>query len=128
MKHKYSFLLLFAFTLLNAENFYYQNGNKIYLQPLKTQKSINSDIDYFVDQYQRKLGTTDEIIVQLNKDVKIDKILSKYSLSLIRAVGESFYLLRIPNRDDIFIISAQIYKEDGVKSSNPNFIKQRFMR
>jgi hypothetical protein len=128
MKYKYNFLLLFAFSLLNAKNFYYQDGNKIYLQPLKTQKSINNDIDYFIDQYQRKLGTTDEIIVQLDKDIKIDEILSKYPLSLIKTVGESFYLLRIQNRDDIFVVSAQLYKENGVKSSNPNFIKQRFMR
>jgi hypothetical protein len=128
MKYKYNFLLLFAFSLLNAKNFYYQDGNKIYLQPLKTQKSINNDIDYFIDQYQRKLGTTDEIIVQLDKDIKIDEILSKYPLSLIKTVGESFYLLRIQNRDDIFVVSAQLHKENGVKSSNPNFIKQRLMR
>lgn len=128
MINRYFFLILTTSLLLNADNFYYQNGQKVYLQPLKSQKSINNNISYFIDEYQRKLGITDEIIVQLDKDIEIDKILLKYSLTLIKTVGESFYLLRIKNKDNIFIVSAQIYKEDGVKSSNPNFIKQRFMR
>ena len=124
---KYSFLLLFAFTILNAENFYYQNGTKIYLQQIKTQKSTNN-IDYFIDQYDRKFGITDEIIVELDKDIKIDNIILKYSLKLISRVGESFYLLSVEDRKDIFKISALVHQEDGVKSANPNFIKKRFMR
>ncbi|MBN2824882.1 MAG: hypothetical protein JXQ76_06130 [Campylobacterales bacterium] len=121
------FPLLILSTLLHSQEFYYKNGQKVYLTKQETTLRSHSSIDTFVDEHNKTLGVSDEIIIEMQKD-SIKSIAAKYQLNVVEKIGNRFYRCKVQNRQEVFEIAAKIYHEEGVKGSHPNFIKRKYAR
>ncbi len=127
-------IILFIYTALLSQDFYYNNNKKIYLTPLDTHYSsafkAQSGVDEitYTNQNSQTLKTDGTLIVTLNDDVDLDTFLDKYSLTLIKNVPDRYILVKCENINTVLEISQKIYKDKDVKVSSINFKKKYFKR
>ena len=86
-------ILLFTLILTSlycSDNYFYQNGKKVYLSPVKEVKSFSlkststtPNLNYFTTPKNKTVGVSDEILIKTTP-ANIDNLLIKYSLTLVK--------------------------------------------
>jgi len=122
-------LLCILSSLLYSMEFYYQSNQKIYLTQSSTNLRSYDSTTYYVTEENVTLGVKDEIMIELdNSLITIDQLIALYDISLLKQIGERFYLCQVEEPSMLFEIAAQIHEEKGVLASHPNFIKAKSLR
>jgi len=121
-------------TLLGcAGDFYYNNGQQIEVTPLKTtqeqsKKTKSKKVTYYKTSTGRKIGVTDEILVECQEDTNCTKVLGQYNLNSISKLTDSIFLVTSPSEENIFRLSQKLYDDKGIAKAHPNFIKTKKRR
>ena len=128
--NKLYLLASFTFCSLSAgDDFFYQNGKKVYINPLNTVNSysinvssIGSDVRYFTTQDNDILGLDDEILLKSSVDITL--IIKKYNLTLLKKITSTIYLVQVINKNMILDISNRLYEDKDIEFAHPNFRKK----
>ncbi|MBN2825223.1 MAG: hypothetical protein JXQ76_07870 [Campylobacterales bacterium] len=121
-------LLLLA-SLLDANSFYYEYGQKVELTPATQKRSTDSSVEY----YQKSNGNTvgikkDEILVKCYEGVDCSKVLAKYSFVSTSNLSSTIYLVKLASSQDVFTYSQTLHQDSDIEFAHPNFVKERKRR
>lgn len=128
---KKSLILLVLGLVLSAcaNDYYYDHGEKIEVSKLKeTRVSKENNISYYMTSKGHKVGVSNEIIVQCEKNVDCLNVLKKYNLTHISKLSDTLFLIKLVKGEDVFKLSQKLYHDNDIKLAHPNFIKNRVMR
>ena len=124
-------LLIFLglFSMSYANESYYKNGKLVELQNTHVTRSSNySPINYYQTATGKKVGVTDQLLVQCKETVHCPKLLETFNLSNYSKLSDKIYVVKIENGDSIFSVSRALFESKKVVFAHPNFIKKKRKR
>ena len=127
MKNKIVISLIAMSILVNADNFYYENGNIVEVSEMR-QSRDNNGIKYYMSSKGNKIGIKNDLLVECVDDVNCSSILSKYDTTSIKNITDTIYLVTIDNSKNIFEFSQKLYLDNNIKIAHPNFRKEKKRR
>ena len=121
-------MILFLYTFSFAKVYYFDNGEKVYLNKLRETRGFNSEnISYYENQMGQKVGVKQEIIIKCKAIDSCQNIFKKYNIQNIKQITSSIFLLSVKN-SELFELSQKLYVEKDITISHPNFIKEYRLR
>jgi len=127
MNKKIVISLISFMLLLNASDFYYENGNIVEVTKI-SQPRNNNEIKYYMTSKGNKVGVKNDILVECVEDVNCSMVLSKYDTLSVENLTDSIYLLKIDKSKNIFEFTQKLYLDGNIKIAHPNFRKERKWR
>ena len=122
-------MLLLLLLPLAAQDFYYQGGKKVWLNPLQKAPSFQgSNLRYYHDSAGREIAVKDEILLQLKEGVALDDLLKEYKLILLKNLGDRIYLLKTSDAQNLFKTAAALYEDKRTLFAQPNIRKKWYLR
>ncbi len=122
-------LTLLFYTFSWSEVYYFADGERVYLNKLKEQRTAGDGIiKYYKNQDGQKMGVTKEILVKCKLNKSCQQIFKKYNLTNIENITSSIFLITVKKNNDIFELSQNLYLENNITISHPNFIKKYQVR
>ena len=122
------FSLLFSL-VLNANNSYYELGELIELDEIKTSRSNSvQDVRYFMNYNGIRIGVGNEILIECKQDVNCVELLTQFNLQDVSQVTANIYLVKVSKEQDVFTLSKDLFNSGHVKYAHPNFIKTKKFR
>ena len=124
-------LLIFLgiFSIPFANESYYKNGKLVELQNTHTSRSFrNSSINYYKTLTGKKVGVTDQLLVQCKKSVNCPRLLDTFNLSNYSKLSDKIFIVKIENGDNVFSLSRALFETQKIEFAHPNFIKERRKR
>ncbi len=121
-------ILLLTINLSLFADFYYSGGKKHYIKTLKTSKSLGSDVTLVQNEFGNTLKITDRVIVSYSDISVKSKIENFYELKFIKVLTNSMYLYQVKNSKLTLQKANEIYEEEGVEFSHPDFIRAKKTR
>ncbi len=123
-----STFLLFA----NAsENFYYQEGKKIFLTSIETAQKFQKidsnqtkNINYYKTPKGNTVGISKELIVKLKEEKNIEDLADKYALVVKEQLAKNLYVIEVNSTEETLTISNELTLDNDVLYAQPNFIKK----
>jgi hypothetical protein len=120
-------LCLACITPLLAQEYYYNNNEKVNLTP--TEDNINASPSrtstkttrYFKTPSKHVVGVKDEIIIKTDF---IDSVLADYNVTLVSKLSKNLFLLKVKEISKVFNISNALYEDSKVEFAHPNFYKE----
>ncbi|MBT5935635.1 hypothetical protein [Sulfurimonas sp.] len=128
MKHIFLIILLIIQVCFANDNYYYQNNNKVLLEPSISIARDSSSIDYYTNEKGIVLGVTDTLIVKFKYERNLNNYLNEFNLTLIKRLGNGLYLLKVENKNLTIDISNKLTQKVDIKYAHPNFIKNIIKR
>lgn len=128
-----TFLFIFCISLislLNAEdNYYYQNGKKIYIKPssvfqtfsLNNETLVNTK-SYVQIENNTSIQITNQILLQTNNG--ISTIIEKYPIKLLKTITPNIYLVEVDTNQSVLSIANRLYEDKNILFAHPNTIKK----
>ncbi len=121
-------ILLFAINLSLFADYYYSGGKKHYIKTLKTSKSLGNSSTIVQNEHGNTLEITDKLIVSYS-DINVKaKIENFYELKFIKVLTNSMYLYQVENQNLTLQKANEIYEEDGIEFSHPDFLRVKKVR
>ena len=127
MKNRIVISLMAMTLLVNADDFYYENGNIVEVSEM-AQSRDNSGIKYYRSSKGNKIGVKNDLLVECVEDVNCSSILSKYDTISIKNITDTIYLIKIDSSKNIFEFSQKLYLDNSIKIAHPNFRKEKKRR
>ena len=113
------------FTVLLAEPYYYENGQKVEVFPSTQKKSANKNLLHFSTKEGKAVSfKKNEILVQCKENLNCVDLLNGYKFESTTKLTKSIYLVTLTEQQDIFEYFELLKSNDGVLFANPNFSKQ----
>lgn len=127
---KYIFLGLSLIVSAGCANstFYYQDGKKQTLTPVKSQTRSNPDVDYYKTSNNVKVGVTDTLLVKFIDTKNLSAYAKEYDFVVVKEVVKDLYLLKVKDKSLTIQTANKLYKKSDIKFAHPNFIKKRIPR
>jgi len=121
-------LLLLA-SLLYANDFYYEYGQKVEVSQSTNKRSKNNSVEYYQKQDGNLVGIKkDEILTQCNAGVDCSKVLAKYNFASISHLSTTIFLVKLTPTQDVFNYSQILHNDSDIAFAHPNFVKERKRR
>lgn len=114
--------IIFSVLVHASTSYYYDNGVKIDVTKLET----SSQTDYYMNSKNQTMGVNNTFIVKFSSTVNIQDVQTKYDIILNKDLGNNSYVFE--TNENVFVTSSQIFENENVEYSQPNFIKQRRRR
>ena len=122
-------ILLGVFFISYANESYYKNGKLIELQNTYSSRSYkNSSINYYKTVTGKKVGVTNQLLVQCKASVHCPNLLNTFNLLNYSKLSDKIFVVKITNGDNVFSVSRALYESQKVEFAHPNFIKERKKR
>ena len=122
-------MLLSIFSLSYANESYYENGKLVELQNIYSSSDANdSSIKYYKTVTGKKVGVTDQLLVQCIESVNCPELLDTFNLSNYSKLSNTIFIVKIKNGDNIFSVSKALFESKEVEFAHPNFIKEKRKR
>jgi len=122
-------IFLSIFSISYANESYYKNGKLVELKNTYSSRSFNdSSINYYKDITGKKIGVTDQLLVQCKESVNCTKLLNTFNLSNYSKLSDKIFIVNIENGNNVFSISRALFESKKVEFAHPNFIKERRKR
>ncbi len=129
MKKQMVLLFIGLLSAVYANESYYKSGKLVELQNIHTSKSVNgSYINYYKNTQGKKIGITDDILVQCRDGVSCPNLLNDFNLVNYSKLTDKIFIIKIEDYDNIFSISRKLFESGDVEFAHPNFIKERRKR
>lgn len=120
-------ILCISLNIVNASEFYYKNGKKIFLNPVSSPvlfyRNI-SNVKYYETPNKKVVGIDDKIVIKVKKNTDLDQLSLKYNITIIKKIFNENYLVRITQGDDALDISNKLYMNNNVIYAHPSFIRK----
>jgi len=127
MKILLIFLGLLSISYANES--YYKNGKLVELQNTQVSRSSNySSINYYKTATGKRIGVTDQLLVQCKKSVDCPTLLATFNLSNYSKLSDEIFVVKMENGDNVFSVSRAIFESNKVEFSHPDFTKERRKR
>jgi hypothetical protein len=128
-KMKKILLFLSLALFLNASDSYYDRGKLVELKKVLTSRdSNNKGIEYFLTKNGKKVGITDEILVQCKVGVDCKDLLNQFDQFNVSKLTDTIFTVKVENYDSIFSLSRALFDSGKVEFAHPNFIKEKKLR
>jgi len=120
--------------MLNADEYYYENGVKVKLIPQSTSTprilvSVPiTQVKYYTNHNNIIVGVDDTIIASCKKDNRCIDDIKSQDIKMIKLISNNIYLITINNKNEIFNISNTLYELGSFKYVHPNFYKKKALR
>jgi len=115
--------------LLASEGlFYYNKGKKVFLTPAASSMRSSSDYNFYKIDNKITVGISNKLIIKLTDSTKLEEILGKFNLQLLKQLSPSLYLLQTDNKNDTINIANSLYKMEAVEFAHPDFLKRSIRR
>ena len=112
-----------------ANESYYKNGKLVELQNTHSKRSFSdSSINYYKTVSGKKVGVTNQLLVQCKASVNCTELLYSFSLVNHAKLSDKIFVIKIENGDNIFSVSRALFESKKVEFSHPDFIKERRKR
>ena len=122
-------IFLSIFSLSYANESYYKNGKLVELQNIHASRSLhNSSINYYKTTAGKKVGITDELLVQCKASVDCPKLFNTFNLSNYSKLSDTIFVVNVENGDNVFSLSRALFETGKLEFAHPNFIKERRKR
>jgi len=134
-------MLLSIFSLSYANESYYENGKLVELHNIYSSSDANdssikyykkdfntSPIKYYKTVTGKKVGVTDQLLVQCIESVNCPELLDTFNLSNYSKLSNTIFIVKIKNGDNIFSVSKALFESKEVEFAHPNFIKEKRKR
>ena len=124
-------LLIFLglYSILYANESYYENGKLVEVQNTHISRSSNhSSINYYKTAAGKKIGVTDQLLIQCKKSIDCPKLLATFNLSNYSRLSDKIFVVKVENGDNIFSVSRAIFETNKVEFAHPDFTKERRKR
>jgi len=134
MKKKIVISLVGLSLMVNASDFYYQNGKKVEVVQIekseaKQKKEGNtSEISYYRTSKGHKVGVKNDILVECIEGVDCKSVLADYETVTISALSDTIFMVTIAKDKNVFEFSQKLYNNEKVKIAHPNFRKTKRRR
>ncbi len=120
-------MILLLGSILQANDFYYEYGKKVSIVKSFETRS-GSGVKFYENSLGKKIGIKDEILLQCQEDSNCSTLFTKYKISKVEKLSSKIYLIKVPEDQDIFVLSQKLYNEPSIKYAHPNFVKERTRR
>ena len=117
-------------TLYAREYYIYNNGQKVVLEPIQkplTARSTSSALT-FKKANGKKVVLTDRLFVKCSSEARMQNLIKKYRLKLIKRYPNSLYLLQASSALKAMESANALLLQEGVDFAHPNMIQQRSRR
>ena len=121
-----------------ANESYYKKGQLVELQAIELSKDANGSslnynktdlsIRYYKTLSGKKLGVTNQLLIQCKESVDCPKLLDTFNLSNYSKLSDKIFVVIIENGDDVFSVSRALFESKEVEFAHPNFIKEKRKR
>ncbi len=123
------FILTIAMTLFSSEVFYYQFGEKVFLNKLPISKSSSSDIVYYKTRNGTRVGVRNTILAKCSASEEVcKKAFDLEDIVKVEKISNTISLLTLKKGADVFKISNMLYQKDEIVFAHPDFIKKKKRR
>ena len=121
-------LMVIFGSMIEAQEFYYEFGKKVFITPIKDSRAVNG-IRYYRDRENgKKIGIRDEIILKCKDNISCKESLERYKFVSISNLSQNLILVKVRDKREIFRISQELYNQDNIEFATPNLIKERRAR
>ncbi len=120
-------LLMSVLSLGFASDFFYKNGEKVFVEELNSLNNSKA-IKEYVTENGEILKFKNELIVNCKKDSDCLSDIKKTGLTQVFKISKNFYFVKLDENQNIFNFSQKLYDLSSVKSAQPNFVKERVNR
>ena len=114
-------LMLFIIVSLDAKVYFYERDKKVYLKKDNTKVSTKR-VKYFRNSKNELVIVKNQIILKLNSVAAITKYILKYNLEIKKKFNNKKYIFIIPNVDDVFWISKELYNKTAINYAYPVYV------
>ena len=122
-------ILLGLYSISYANESYYKNGKLVELQNTHVSRSSNySSLNYYKTASGKRVGVTDQLLVQCKASVDCPKLLATFDLSNYSKLSDTIFVVKVENGDNIFSVSRALFESNKVVFSHPDFTKERRKR
>ena len=128
MKIIISLLTLTLMLFASESQFYYNSGKKVFLTPTASSMRSSSDYNFYKIDNKITLGITNKLIMKLTDSTKLEEILEKFNLKLLKQLSSHLYLLQTNSKNDTINIANTLYKMEEVEFAHPDFLKRSIRR
>ena len=116
--------ILFIIISLDAKVYFYERDKKVYLKKDNTKVSTKR-VKYFRNSKNELVIVKNQIILKLNSVAAITKYILKYNLEIKKKFNNKKYIFTIPNVDDVFWISKELYNKTAVNYAYPVYVVKK---
>ena len=117
-------LILFIIVSLDAKVYFYERDKKVYLKKDNTKVSTKR-VKYFKNSKNELVIVKNQIVLKLNSVAVITKYILKYNLEIKKKFNNKKYIFTIPNVDDVFWISKELYNKTAVNYAYPVYVVKK---
>ncbi|MEA3289761.1 MAG: hypothetical protein U9Q04_06215 [Campylobacterota bacterium] len=110
-------------TSLNAKEYFYEHGKKVYIYRDKT-KAATPQRKYYINLKNQTIIIRKDIMVKLKAFATVTAIIEEYELTVKKRYSKDKYLLSVQNIDDIFNIANTINKKTYVDYAYPKYFNK----
>ncbi len=121
-------LVTLLFSTVFSDVYYYEYGKKVELIKLKEPRDVDSEAEFYQNSAGQKIGVKNEILVKCNSKEGCEKVFIKYNLKDIETLGSDIFLIKLNDTHNLFELSRELYNEECITISHPNFMKKRYKR
>ncbi len=127
MKNIIILLLLIKF-LHASDNYYYNNGEVVALEPLVSMLRTDVNLNYYQNSRGVILGVSDKLILKIKEQNSLEKYLDEFNLTIERTLSKNLYLLKTEDKSITIDISNSLYEKKDIEYAHPDFIRKRVGR
>ena len=131
---KYLLLCCFLINGLSAGNFYYEFDKKVEMQSKIETKSLNEtnktydDIQEYTTTDNKKVKFKNEILVKCTNNSYCLDDFEDLNLTNYKEIGTNTYLIKLDEKQDIFLYCKNLYEKNDIESAHPNYIRKLIKR
>ena len=122
-------ILIGIFSISSANESYYKNGKLVELQNTYSSRSVkSSSINYYKTVAGKKVGVTNQLLVQCKLSVNCPKLLDSFNLLNYSKLSDKIFVVKVLNGESVFSVSRALFESQKVVFAHPDFIKERRKR
>ena len=114
-------LILSFFYSAGLAEYYYSNGEKIYITPSNS-RSVRS----YEDENGRQIRMNKNILVKLKDNVDLVKLQRDFEIKLLKQYSKNLYLVQTKN--EVLKTANRLYEDDRTIFAHPDLIRKVIKR
>lgn len=119
-------LLLTLLLSTQAEEYFYEFGEKVFLKESSNRNSSSENgFRYFETKHGYKMTTTGEVIVKLQSFDHLSYFLKTYPIDSYRKLDQQTFLLKLQSGHNVFTMANKIHRDSMSIYAQPNFIREQ---
>jgi len=119
--------IMFLFSVSFANDYYYSNGEKVYITPV-TQRSVSNEVykNLYINERVQKMKLTENLLEKIRDNVDLEKLQKDFSLEIVKQYSTTLYLVKSDN--EILQTANRLYEDERTVFAHPDFIREVIKR